>query len=372
MESIEKNYQLLHSFLGIPYSEKTVPFPNWWTVFRQHYDARPEQAALQDGNHSINYGKLLGLIERGFQLLSQRGIRKGDSVTWPWKGTLSDQLLLLTLLAYGAPVIFAPERAIPKMTAVLTLSDDDPLRHLETEPAAPIPEAAQSAKMSPYINLSDAALICRLADDSEILFSQYNLLNAAQSLGKIFNLFRSGAALTPRLPLSVSELSLSLLAPIYFGKEIQIEPEIPTSAILEKICGGIVHFCYLHQPEKLISTRYQTCKTLRDATLLLNLKNSEEQPFPKNAFIKGIFPLDEMAGVGPIISQDAIVLETPASELILKNTQLHIRGHSLFDAALPEKFRHNLFKYQWIPVTNWAKFQRVEHNEKQIYLQERI
>lgn len=338
------NFDVLHSFLGIPYIERTVPFPNWATVFLQHAHALPDTVALEWNSGAVTYLQL-------YHWLMNTDEQVAGKPSFLWKPGENGQeiLLLFAMLFSGVPVTADFGNRVKMSLPELPDIHSPLLKTMEP-----------NYQLLPYIRQTSPALIVSLPGLADIQFTQYNLMCAAQSLGKTFNLFRPGNVVIHHALTNLSDLVLSLLAPLYFGKSIHFLPGKNPSGIISGILSGDIHYAYVPiLPDMQPDTPEE--KILRDATLLCDLNQTPLKILAQApSFVKGIIPLDMMAGTGPVLDHSLTVEEVPASELATDTAgQLSIRGHSLFDSFINSDSDWDQFKNGWIKIPFNTKFQSV-------------
>lgn len=180
-----------NEYLGVPFDEKLVPFPNFGSVLMQHAREFPDKIVFYSAKQTVTYSQLLQ-----FCILFD---------------VENDQKGLLSLIA-------KLYRGINSK-----LNFDEPL-HIENISLNELQEI--DFFEPPYVRLDDKAIIL----NKKYEFSQYNVLVAAQAVGNAFKLFREGAAYCPPKIVSISDLLFGVLAPLYFGKTIHFvkneEPDI--------------------------------------------------------------------------------------------------------------------------------------------------
>ena len=169
-------------YLNIPYDEHIVPFPNFGSVILQHAREFPDKTAFFTPDHAISYLQLLQ-----YCISSELKVDQHDLLT------------LFAKLYKGIPFKLNFKDPLD-IRMNISINKFDNIDYFNP----------------PYVRLDDQALILNEKYD----FTQYNILVAAQAVGKAFKLFREGAAYCPAEIKSAADLVFGVLGPLYFGKSI--------------------------------------------------------------------------------------------------------------------------------------------------------
>jgi len=298
MTSFQEIFETAHSFYGIPYREKTVPFPNFDTLIRQHAGMIPEQILLHDGSESLSYGDLWSII-RG-SIAASRSSSVDKLQKFRITGTLVNYAELLILWSVGTALQFE-FRNDEEVSESLTLTDLSSRRISENK-EIPVP----------YITPDKT--LCRWTSPifGDVNFSHYNIMAAAQSLGAALELHRPGEAVIPRCPASLSVLMLMFLAPLYYGKTIRIA-DLSADQCLEEIRSGRAAYCFCPDPLSEEKDGDNSAHSpLRGACFLRSGWQKQSGPSPE--FIKYIQNEDHFFGMGPLRSSSGEMIRIQAME----------------------------------------------------------
>jgi len=285
------------TFLNIPYEEHIVPFPNTAAVILQHAREFPGKIAFRFIDSSCTYGDILDLCLR-FRIRDRK--RPLLSFRDPEKSLMP----LLALLYHGIPfhLDFTAE------------SDRISYEYL--------PENMQANKQDiPFIRLDDNALILK----AKYRFSQYNLLVAAQAVGRAFRLFRPGDACSALPVESMSDLLFAVLAPLYFAKTIRFDMANPA----EEVLNARVQYAWCKEgfPEILPEAK----KLLRDAAMLFTA-SQQKVLHPSAYYLSGAD--DAAAGLAIIRDVSGAIVPFPGCDIV-RNAEgkLQINGHALAQSS---------------------------------------
>lgn len=263
-------------YLKIPAIEKLVPFPNFGTVLLQHAREFPQKLAISFSKRKYTYDEVTKICAR-LDIPKQK-------IKLSFHDIENDTLLLLACLYQGRELD-------------IDFSSRSSINYLQPE--------NQGEELPffdpPYVKLDDHA--CSL--NNEYHFSQYQVLLAAQAIGKAFKLFREGASYCPENINSIADLIFGVLAPLYYCKTVEM---VFTSQ----------KDYYQYAWKKEISS------SLRDAAYL----------FPKNAKAQGFLLLesfDNALGMGPIVSPEGKMLELLGYEFEKFEDKWSVKGHGVAD-----------------------------------------
>ncbi len=232
------------SFLDIPYEEYTVPFPNTAALIQQQAREFPDRIAFRFEKCSHTFSDIL-------QFCLRFRNRESETALLCFRRPQEDLLPMLALLYHGIPfdLNFSAEQS-----------------RLDYEL---ISEEISGTMDLPFIGPENDAFIL----NDTYLFSQYNILVAAQNLGRVFHLFRPGDACSYPEITTMSDLLFGILAPFYFAKSIDFNAENPAEEVLK----GKAQYAWSKGvlPRSLPKER----KILRDAALVFwTDKTSEDIP----------------------------------------------------------------------------------------------
>jgi len=280
------------SFLDIPYEERIVPFPNMASVLMQHAREFPDKAALCFPDSRFTYAGLLNAC------LTGKPEHEPEKIIVSLRDTENSCLLILFCLFHGIP--FHLDHSEETNTR-LTFDPDKNIQHCEL----------------PYVHADRTALLLM----NSYSFSQYNLMVAAQAVGKALKLFRPGHAVCA-LPLSsVSDLVLGVLAPFYYAKTIRFDCNDPANEVF----SGTAQYAWCKDivPEILPA---DTTARLRDASLVFSCVPPDVPGLPVYRLLTAF---DHAAGLGPLMDKDGNILSLPGMEIIRDGNTWNIRGHVL-------------------------------------------
>ncbi len=319
----ESDFMACHEFQGIPYSEKIVVFPNFHTVVLQHLQLHPDKICFQDGENPLTYRHLSEGISALMDSYEREGIKSGDRASLPFSGDGASFTRLLAMWNMGI--------------VVQIHFTDRPSSGAMPEPNGP----AFEERPIPYLTLDRPA--CRFESPvfGPVHFSAYNILAAAQSLGRVFHLFRDGDTLVTAPPATLSDLMLSYIVPYFWGKTIHFRPlrEADPAAEFE---NGHVQYAYIPDMNDSLMDAVKHIhpeKLLRDAVLLTR---GESSALPDLSWIRAIRQDDHFFGMGPVFETGDKPVPVPALEIVRKSaSELYLKGPSLFDRfenGIPENF----------------------------------
>jgi hypothetical protein len=224
-----------HAYLGIPYDEEIVPFPNFGTVLIQHRRYLPDKPAFVWKNVSpFTYKEWSSGVRLLSDALKQAGLNVSSRVCL--KPDLSPETLFLfhALLDGGIPAFFTadsesgstlplpgevilPEEYVLKGPGDISgsiYSVVDSLLHTRPEAEDPFDV--------PYISLDHPALFLSV-EEIWYEFTQYNLLSAAQSVGKELSLFREGETLFTKEISDSADWLFAALTSFYYGSTTRFD-----------------------------------------------------------------------------------------------------------------------------------------------------
>jgi len=279
------------SFLDIPYDERIVPFPNLASVLMQHAREFPDKTALCFAGKQYSYSNLLTKCNYG------RLVRQEKHIRISLKDTEDGLLLIIYCLYHG--IVFHLD---PSEETNTTFGNDAEMTDNDPEP--------------PYVQPDDPALIL----NDTYSFSQYNLMVAAQAVGRTFKLFRPGDAVT-LLPLTdISDLVFGVLAPLYFAKTIRFDIPDPASELLR----GKAQYAWCRHvlPEMPVLSDAM----MRDARMIFRCEFPEAL---SPCACRLVTAFEHAAGLGPLLDHRGDILPLPGVEITRVGNGWQIRGHAL-------------------------------------------
>ncbi|HBY18183.1 MAG TPA: hypothetical protein DEH00_03330 [Candidatus Marinimicrobia bacterium] len=227
-----------HTYLGIPYDEEIVPFPNFGTVLIQHRRYLPEKPVfIWKDVPPFTFKEWSSGVRLLSDALKQSGLNVSSRVCL--KPDLRPETIFLfhALLDGGIPAFFPadsgtgstfplpgevilPEEYIlegPGGTSGSIYSVVDSLLHTRPE--------AEDPFVIPYVSLDHPALFF---SEEEIWyeFAQYNLLSAAQSVGKELSLFREGETLFAKQVKDPADWLFAALTSFYYGSTTRFDIDV--------------------------------------------------------------------------------------------------------------------------------------------------
>jgi hypothetical protein len=252
-----------NEYLGVPFEEKLVPFPNFASVLLQHAREFPIKIALSFKDTDITYSQLLQFcITAEIKECYEQDLTFGNART--------DLLPLLVMLYRGTPFKLNFERNV-KDVDEYQIGDINEIDFFDP----------------PHVKLDDKAFVL----NGEYEFSQYNVLVAAQAVGQAFKLFRDGAAYCPKSVFGIEDMIFGILAPLYFAKSIYFY-EIDKPDFFQYAWNGVIE------------------SNLRDAVMVTNEVNYHENVFRlRNNF-------EEALGLGEAIGPDGKAVQFLGFEII--------------------------------------------------------
>ncbi len=227
-----------HTYLGIPYDEEIVPFPNFGTVLIQHRRYLPDKPAfIWENVPPVTFKEWSSGVRLLSGALKQAGLDFSSRVRLNLDLSPRTLFLFHALLDGGIPAILTtdpdtgftfplPGDVIMPGEFILKGPGDisgsihsvvDTLLH--TRPEAPDPFEV------PYISLDHPALFC-FDEEMWYEFTQYNLLSAAQSVGKELSLFRDGETLFAKSAADLADWLFAALASFYYGSTTRFETDM--------------------------------------------------------------------------------------------------------------------------------------------------
>gem|GEM_PF-4571458 len=324
-----------HSFKGVPYFERIVPFPNLNTILRQHLQLHPEAAALRDGDRVLTYRQLWHSSIRVSELMDNSGQSKTEPFVLPFPLDLDHLVTLLACLNSGRPVLLLPEGGTLQGSSRVSGGSRMSAFLFEEGLRQPFPEPDDSP--IPFLDLGHSFFLIPKGPEAFLKYTAYNILAAAQSLGKALALFRPGPAFLRRSTRSLSELLISFLSPLYYGKEILLG-EQDADRSLSAILRGDLHFAY-HPEAVSIPAVGDTgpYSSLRDAALLLDNRCRQNSQTADTAGLplRFIRSFELFSGMGLLYDSSGQELSVPGIESAVgDNACTLLRGPSLFHGAL--------------------------------------
>jgi hypothetical protein len=252
-----------NEYLGVPFEEKLVPFPNFASVLLQHAREFPTKIALSFKDTDITYSKLL-------QFCMTAEIKECYEQDLTFGNARADLLQLLVMLYRGIPFNLSINKNENDFYDI-PIESHEGIDYFEP----------------PHVKLDDKAFVL----NGEYEFSQYNVLVAAQAIGQVFKLFRGGAAYCPSEFSAIEDLTFGILAPIYFAKSIYFY-EIDKPDFFQYAWNGVIE------------------SNLRDAVMVTNEVNYHENVFRlRNNF-------EQALGLGEAIGPDGKAVQFLGFEII--------------------------------------------------------
>jgi hypothetical protein len=278
-----------HTFLDIPYEEHIVPFPNTAAMIMQHAREFPDRTVFRFTDKDYSYGRLLELCRTFCPDQTHFELSFGNIE--------SELILMICLLFWGIPFELrfdGPPHPSPYHFSTTATDTEIPDVRLD----------------SPAFTL-----------DTRYCFSQYNMLAAAQGLGRSFHLFRPGDACCV-LPLkSLTDLLFAVLAPLYFAKSIRFDCTDPAI----KVFKGHAQYAWCKDrppqavPEAEISL-------LRDAAILYSGKAETAVNIPCAYYVSDAD--DAACGMAVIRDAEGRILPVPGCDILAqKDGSFLINGH---------------------------------------------
>jgi hypothetical protein len=264
-----------NEYLGVPFEEKLVPFPNFASVLLQHAREFPQKIALIFEDRAYTYLDLLkeclsyniNDVEYEINLVQVQ-----DSI-----------ILILALLTQGKNF------KLDFLKSGTYVREKSSKIYNEIDYFDP-----------PYVKLDDKAFL--LKDKYE--FSQYNVLIAAQAVGQAFKLFRDGAAYCPKSVFGIEDMIFGILAPLYFAKSIYFY-KIDKPDFFQYAWNGVIE------------------SNLRDAVMVTNEVNYHENVYRlRNNF-------EQALGLGEAIGPDGKAVQFLGFEIIDGEPRGHCLGRKV-------------------------------------------
>jgi hypothetical protein len=264
-----------NEYLGVPFEEKLVPFPNFASVLLQHAREFPEKIVLSFKNSTITYSQLL-------QFCMTAEINECYEKDLTFGNVHVDLLPLLAMLYRGTP--FKLNFGLNQIdTEKYQIGDINGIDFFEP----------------PHVKLDDKAFVL----NGEFEFSQYNLLVAAQAVGQAFKLFREGAAYCRPEFEGIADLIFGVFAPLYFGKSIYFVQH-DTPDFFQYAWKGIIE------------------SNLRDTVMLTKTDNI------KQAF-RLVESFDQALGLGRVISPNGEEVQLLGYEIVDGQPRGHCLGKTI-------------------------------------------
>jgi hypothetical protein len=344
-----------HRYLGIPYDEEIVPFPNFGTVMIQHRRYMPDKTAFTwDAEYSFTFREWSSCVRTLSEDLKFAGFTRNTPLLIKPDKTPESILLFHALLDGGIPVVPVFDSvSLDSFPSSLQLKKCEKLNHttpdiqqtFRLQRVREILHARPSVKEPleiPYIRLDHPAVFFPFSD-SWGEFCQYNLLSAAQSVGKELVLFREGDTLWTRDIHDLADWLFAALFSFYYGattrfagtfnpdetgkilKEKKIQTLIPDISRDEMYVGRA-------NPEKILRDTVFLCRIVDSRTIPWNL------PFPWRMY----WTADHFSGNGVFLNDGKGIcckgLDFRIKELNNQDDlsgaegQLQLTGHSFLHA----------------------------------------
>ena len=333
-----------HDFNGIPYIEKIVPFPNFHTVLLQHVQLNSERVIFKSDSLKITVRELKNAVDALTNIFLSRKMKPGDKLEYIFTASILDYVYLLAFLDFGFRV------------KISFNSDDHGQSRIRKDNGESfnLPNIRELLKLSvgsnnssdiPFVTLDSPAIIYDIPDIGELTFTQYNIMAAAQSLGKVFSLFRPGDALLSVKTESITQLMHGFFTPYYWGKTL-IFFDYDLDKIMHAFKNKDLQYAYLPELKNGLRVNKGSLSSenlLRDAMILTEKNNINDYPDYPFQFIDSS---ECFCGMGPIYNSPGFQLRknVPGMEIIEKDNKLFLRGHSLFH-SVTNADKSNLIKY---------------------------
>ena len=381
----EKN-SLLHSFNGIPYDEEVVPFPNFGAVIFQHKRALGEKTSIEDNSICWSFADVNNWILKLQNYFDEIGVGEKDVIGLSFGNSPIEILMLFALLFKGAIIqpifpIYSKDEADElfeksKAKIIFDFNSESKINYKNSqlikfsnhkEFISKIKKYSEKESLLPYLRLKDPALRFYEKGIGVIEFNQYNLLTAAQSIGKKFHLFRPGISILNHKIQDLTDFIYSVFAPFYYGKTIKIDEQTSDENIFKNMSEGKIHYSYLgtnFEKSELTKIEYSFNNILRDAAVVINVKNKKTAfRFSEHSSIVKVFGDNISCGVGLIFDENGngkcmdnieVAIVDNDGEQVFSNTKgkLAFRGHTIFDNLLTKNIDDcNSIKNGWF-ITN--------------------
>ncbi|MDD3806804.1 MAG: hypothetical protein PHE86_02035 [Candidatus Marinimicrobia bacterium] len=229
-----------HTYLGIPYDEEMVPFPNFGTVLIQHQRYLSKKIAFQWGDkYAFTFQEWTSCVRTLSTAILTSEFRTQTPVLLSLSADPVNMLLFHALLDGGIPAVFIPQKKeIETFSLPFTLIEPDKhVIHSPDNTQETLTIAAEKIlncrpKMPepfyvPPLRLDHPA-VYTLLGDVWVEFTHYNLLVSAQSVGKELALFRDGDTLFSTPVRDFADLVIAGLTSFYYGATTHFYTEVDT------------------------------------------------------------------------------------------------------------------------------------------------
>jgi|GEM_PF-3572273 len=368
-----------HEFLGIPYDEEVVPFPNFGTVMIQHRRYLPDKTAFSwFKKESFTFYQWSSYVRALSDELIKTGLNSATPVLVERVLKPESVLLFHALLDGGIPAVVLsgedqisdfPEDLTPvaikgyisRMFSVKNISGIKPFHIILSQ----IPEVDEPLKI-PYVRLDNPAVYARV-NHVWAEYSQYNILSASQSVGKELSLFREGRVSISKKISDLSDWLFAVLTPFYYGSEVRFNEPFHEGDI-EKIIKAKESQVVIPDidPEQIRIPEAIPPDRLRDTAFLYIAKGNKvskrKLPYPW----RELWNDDRCSGNGYFINglearmckamdfQIEPGQKSPDSQE--KSGKLILSGHSLTNALfLPENTDRDLFLKRYFLTSLYIK-----------------
>lgn len=376
--------EMYHQFLGIPYDEEVVPFPNFGTVLIQHRRYLPDKPAFSwFQKESYTFYQWSSCVRSLSGQLTTAGLNGGTPVLVKCVAEPGSILLFHALLDAGIPaVVLSKEEQFVDFPLELKpigiegyISCKFPVNKIS---GIPFPQAILSQIPQiddpldiPYVRLDNPAVYKRV-NNVWAEYSQYNILSASQSVGKELSLFREGRVSFSKTITDLSDWLMAVVTPFYYGSEIRFdEPfylENTEKILKEKKCQVIIPDI---DPKQIGETDKIPDDRLRDVTFLYIAKNHKisrlNLPYPW----RELWIDDRCSGNGYIMNgqegrmckaMDFMIAEAPRSHG--EWGHLILSGHSLPNALfISEKNDVDSFFKQYFLTSLCVRKPTIPHTD---------
>ncbi|HDT12505.1 MAG TPA: hypothetical protein ENO01_02490 [Candidatus Marinimicrobia bacterium] len=286
-----------HQYLGIPYDEEVVPFPNFGTVLIQHRRYLPDKRSFSwFQKESYTFFQWSSCVRALSRQLIESGLNGSTPVLVDREPKPESILLFHALLDAGIPAVI-----ISKEEHLVDFPDDLFPVAIEGYMAVKFPVKKISGIQFSNLILSNIPHIddpleipCVRLDYPAVYarvnnvwaeYSQYNILSASQSVGKELSLFREGRVSFSKTINDLSDWLLAVITPFYYGSEVRFDEPFHvanTEKILkEKECQVVVADI---DPNQIVDRGNIRDDTLRDIAFLYVAKDDtlsrRNLPFP--------------------------------------------------------------------------------------------
>ncbi len=364
--------ELYHDYLGIPYDEEVVPFPNFGSVLIQHRRYIPDAPAFSwFQKKSYSFFDWTSCVRTLSGQLLKAGLNSRTPVIVE-RVTKPEMILLFhALMDAGIPaVVISGEEPFHNFPEDLTpvaidgyVSQKFPVKIVTDIPfpqslLSQVPLINDPVEI-PYVRLDYPAVYARV-QNVWAEYSQYNILSAAQSVGKEFSFFRAGRVSFSKTITDLSDWLIAVITPCYYGSEVRFdEPfrvEDTENILKEKKIQVVITDI---EPDQIIISDVNPNDSLRDAAFICIAKDNKlsrrKLPYPW----RELWTDDRCSGNGYIFNGlEARMCKAMDFQIFPEQNhnnsgQLILAGHSLPNALfLPDNNEQDIFlkKYFLTPM----------------------